>query len=97
MARFRFMSSFRMRCPESYRFPGRGGTRSGPLSLAFALALASPAQAVDGDILGVVKDDTGALMPGALITARNLDTRTVIDDMPLNGRNRTASCCWRPG
>ena len=67
------------------------------LSLAFALGLASPAQAVDADILGVVKDDTGALMPGALITARNLDTRTVIDDMPLNGRNRTASCCWRPG
>lgn len=44
------------------------------LSLACALGLASPAQAVDADILGVVKDDTGALMPGALITARNLDT-----------------------
>jgi hypothetical protein len=41
----------------------------------FLLVAGSPlAFATDADILGVVRDETGAVMPGATITARNVDT-----------------------
>jgi hypothetical protein len=34
----------------------------------------APAFATDGDIVGVVRDDTGAVLPGVTLSARNTDT-----------------------
>lgn len=44
------------------------------LALVSGLGLASPAHAVDADIVGIVRDHTGAVLPGVAITARNVDT-----------------------
>lgn len=54
------------------------------LCLYFILAVQSlPAQVTAGMIFGVVKDETGAVLPGALVSFKNLETgitRTVITD-----------------
>jgi hypothetical protein len=57
------------------------------LSLLFPVFLliagSQLALATDADILGVVQDETGAVLPGATITARNVDTglvRTTMTD-----------------
>src|SRR6185436_8159680 len=59
----------------------------GVAALALLSALAVPArsqsQAVNGTIEGVVKDTTGAVLPGATVTVTNVDTgaqRVVVTD-----------------
>ncbi len=42
--------------------------------LCLLLALAAPAQTTTGQILGTVQDATGAVVPNAKVTVRNLDT-----------------------
>src|SRR5262245_46719876 len=47
---------------------------SGALALLIALGFSSPAYAQNAQIAGVVKDQSGAVIPGATVTARNVDT-----------------------
>jgi hypothetical protein len=42
--------------------------------LALALATTAPAQVTTGEILGVVQDTSGAVVPNAQVTVKNLDT-----------------------
>ena len=63
-----------------------------PFSFLVILLLLSPSRtalATDADILGVVQDESGGMVPGATITARNVDTglsRTTTTD--AQGRYR---------
>jgi carboxypeptidase family protein len=43
-------------------------------AVAFVCALAAPAYAQNAQISGVVKDSSGAVIPGVTVTARNVDT-----------------------
>ncbi len=42
--------------------------------LALLLAATASAQVTSGEILGVIQDSSGAVVPGATVTAKNLDT-----------------------
>src|SRR5438132_1413644 len=46
----------------------------GLLTLAFSIALARAAFAQNAQITGIVKDQSGAVIPGATVTARNVET-----------------------
>ena len=62
---------------------GLGLVLAGLAILAFALPAPLAAQAVSGTILGVVKDTSGAVVPGATVTLVNTGTgltRTVVSD-----------------
>lgn len=59
------------------------------LAAALFLFAAPPLFATDGDIVGVVRDGTGAVLPGVTLTARNVDTgyeRATVSD--AQGRYR---------
>ncbi len=53
------------------------GLASGVVALALALGLAAPidAQVATGTIVGNVKDNSGSAVPGASVTATNIDTQ----------------------
>jgi hypothetical protein len=56
---------------------------SGALALLIAVGVSSAAHAQNAQIAGVVKDQSGAVIPGATVTAKNVDTgltRTAVTD-----------------
>ena len=56
------------------KFIERVGTGSLPLLVLFLAAIPSVAQLPTGTILGVVKDSSGAVIPGTSLTITNIDT-----------------------
>src|SRR5437899_6695936 len=56
------------------KFIERVGTDSLPLLVLFLAAIPSVAQLPTGTILGVVKDSSGAVIPGTSLTITNIDT-----------------------
>src|SRR6185369_5932278 len=47
---------------------------AGLVALLFSFLLAGSAHAQNAQIAGIVKDSSGAIIPGATVTARNVDT-----------------------
>ena len=58
----------------SIRNFGLGKIKFAALALLLAVPLAVVAQVTTATIVGTITDPGGAIMPGATVTARNLDT-----------------------
>jgi hypothetical protein len=72
------------------RASGVRKTATRSLLLVFVTVAAASAQVTTGTILGVVRDNTGGVLPGVMITIKNLDTgltRPLITD--AEGRYHT--------